>query len=203
MRSHLDAAMDLQSDLVDGRLAHAREMAGWLARHDTRFDPDQPRDGELQRAAATVEVAKDVPSAAAGIGRLGRACSSCHEARRARADRLLDPTPAPADQPTLEAQMGRHAWAARRLWEGVIVPSELAWTDGSRVIATSTIDLTRTTNAKPNADVAELAERMRSLSLRATDTADHDARAVLYGEMLVVCANCHSIVRTNPVSRAP
>lgn len=203
MRSHMDAVMDLQADLVEGRLSHARDMATWLARHEMSFDVREPRDGELRHAAETIAVARDLVAAAAGIGRLGRACSSCHEANSAQLETYFAPPPLPDAQPTLEAQMARHAWAARRLWEGVVAPSDTAWTDGARVMLTSTIDLTRTTNAKPNADVAAFGEQMRELASRAADTEDHDARASLYGEMVVTCAGCHTIVRTQPVSRAP
>lgn len=200
MRSHMDAVMDLQADLVGGRLAHAREMAAWLAQHDTRFDPLETRDGELQHAAEAIAKAPDLASAAAGVGRLGRACGSCHQAHAANVDAFFVQTRLPAAQPTLEAQMARHAWAARRLWEGVVTPSNSAWLAGAQIMVTSSIDLTRTTNAKPNERVVELSEEMRAFATRALDMSDHDARASLYGEMLVTCVQCHSIVRPNAVS---
>jgi mono/diheme cytochrome c family protein len=196
----MDAVMDLQSAIVGGRLAHAREMASWLASHDMQLTLKQPRERELEYAATTVANAKDLPSAAAGVGRLGRACGSCHQAHGANASAMFVAMKIPDDDATIEAQMARHAWASRRLWEGVIAPSEVAWTDGARIMATTTIDLARTTNAKPNVEVVELAERLRGVATTAITAADHDARASLYGEMLATCASCHAITRSNPLS---
>jgi cytochrome c2 len=195
----MDAVMDLQSAIVGGRLAHARDMASWLASHDKQLTLPQPKERELEYAATTVANAKDLPSAAAGVGRLGRACGSCHQAHGANVNAMFA-MKLPDDGPTIEAQMARHAWASRRLWEGVIAPSDVAWADGARIMASSTIDLARTTNAKPNVEVVELAERLRVVATTAITAADHDARASLYGEMLVTCASCHAITRSNPLS---
>jgi hypothetical protein len=96
--------------------------------------------------------------------------------------------------------MQRHQWAASRLWEGVIGPSDVAWREGASVMARTTIDLARTTNAKPNEDVVRHAETVHELSLRAIELSEPARRGALYGEMLEACASCHSIVRPRTIA---
>lgn len=200
MRGHYDAAIDLQRAIADGRLADAREMAAWLENHDDRYDPQGPLARELGWAAQTIVHARNVQEAAGGMARLGRACATCHESYKADVRLAYNQLP-PAPSMTLDGQMARHSWAAERLWQGVIAPSELAWSEGADVMASTTIDLTRTTNAKPNEEVVRLADEMRALAASAGRVTDRDVRATIYGETLVTCARCHAIVRARPVVR--
>jgi hypothetical protein len=107
--------------------------------------------------------------------------------------------PLPADGITLEAKMRRHQWAAARMWEGLIGPSERGWIEGARVLAASQLDVRKTVHAKPNAEVVEFAERLQDLGRRAVELHDRDARAVLYGEMMTTCVSCHTIVRPHAI----
>ena len=201
MRDHFAAATDLQRAVITGRLSKARELAKWLATHPMG-EPDgwAPYLEEMRYAARQIESAPDVPAAGGQLGRLGRACSACHEAQHAKLS-FTASAPPPAGN-TLEAQMRRHRWAAERMWEGVIAPSEARWRAGARVLAMTPLDVRRTAHAKPNVEVVELAERLRDAGRRAGELRDHDARAVFYGEMMATCAGCHSIVRPRPVVEA-
>lgn len=201
MRDHFAAATDLQRAIITGRLTEARELANWLATH-----PMPEREGwapyleEMRFAARAIEAAPDVPAAGGQLGRLGRACSACHEAQHAKLSFAASAPPAMGN--TLEAQMRRHRWAAERMWEGVIAPSEARWLAGARVLAMTPFDVRRAMHAKPNADVVELSDRLRNAGRRAGELRDHDARAVFYGEMMATCAGCHSIARPRPVVEA-
>lgn len=200
MHVHLDAAIELQQAITHGRLVEARELASWIATHrDDGLDNWQPYSDELRIAAGRVAESTDVATAGAHLSRLGRTCGSCHVAQRADVTFAFEPVP--PDDATIEAQMRRHQWAAARLWEGVIAPSETSWNDGARVMAGARIELKTTTNGKPNANVVELAEHLRVMAGRAADLRDLDARADLYGAMMATCAGCHSVVRPTPVSR--
>lgn len=198
MRVHFEAASEMQRAIAHGRLSEARDLAAWLGRHymDT-LDGWQPYVDEMQIAARGIEVARDVSAAGAQLGRLGRACSSCHEARGAQIAFPL--TAPPPEGAGLEPQMRRHQWAAARLWEGVIGPSDASWTAGARMMATTPIDVMATAHEKPNAEVVELAERLRARATFAVDLRDRDVRAATYGEMMATCAGCHAVVRSGPV----
>ena len=192
MWAHFEAAAELQRAVAQGRLIDARELGGWLA------TKAQPKTAELVAVARAVQAAPDLPTVAALSGKLAGACASCHVERGATPSFAFGI--APPDAPGLEAQMHRHQWAAARLWEGVIGPSDEAWLAGARVMLTATIDLSATTNAKPNADVAGYAETLRAQATRAIDLYDRTARSELYSEMLHNCTSCHAIVRPNTVA---
>jgi hypothetical protein len=200
MRKHFDVANDIQRAVVDGRLSDARDLASWLATHNDELDPPAPIELELQTAAASIAESLDLLSAGGAVARLGRACARCHEETHANVSLGFARFSAPPEMPTLQGQMARHAWAAERLWHGVIGPSDSAWSEGARVMGATSIDVSRTTNAKPNLEVAELADKMRELSNAAERVTDNAVRATMYGEMLVTCARCHSIVRIHPVA---
>jgi cytochrome c553 len=191
MRRHYLAAGDLQRAIAHGRLTDARDIATWLA------DNASPRTHELLSAASAIAQATDVSAAAAPFASLAGACSWCHVTSGAKVTFPYEPEP--ADEPALDVQMRRHQWAAARLWEGVVGPSDEAWRDGIRVMVSTSIDVRRTTNAKPNADVVEYTNQIRTLAMRADNVPDPAARANLYGDMLTTCASCHAIVRPTAV----
>jgi mono/diheme cytochrome c family protein len=201
MRDHFAAATELQRAVVMGRLSNAKELAHWLATHQMiELEGWAPYLEEMRFAATAIESASDVPTAGGQIGRLGRACSSCHEAQRAKVS-FSAMTPPPVGN-TFEIQMRRHQWAAERMWEGVIGPSEARWLAGARMLATSRLDVRKTVHVKPNINVIELAEKLRDAGKVAGEQNDADARAVFYGEMMATCAGCHAIVRPRPVVQA-
>jgi cytochrome c553 len=88
--------------------------------------------------------------------------------------------------------MASHQWAAARMWEGLIGPSDDRWLEGARTMARS-----RTTIIAESGElgIADDAARTRLLAERATRLGDPDERATLYGEMLATCAHCHHAIR--------
>jgi hypothetical protein len=198
MKEHFAAASELQRAIARGHLADARGQAQWLIDHDEpALDGWQPFVDEMRAAARAVVQAADLPAAGALASRLGRACSRCHEARAAVVTFAWEP---PADDaPALQVQMKRHQWAAARLWEGLVGPSDEMWGEGTGVLATARLDTALVTGGAPRGDVAALAAKVRELAGRARTVTGHDERATLYGELLSTCAGCHQLVRPNPV----
>jgi hypothetical protein len=200
MAAHLAAAGRLQAAVADGRLADARDTARWFASHEMSMPPGGAANVEAMRVAARrIADATDVPTAGAHLGQFGRACASCHEANGASPAFPSGPAPAAGAGP--DAQMRRHAWAAARLWEGLIGPADAQWRDGARVMAETPFDAARFVHEKPNVDVVEMAERLHEQATAAMALTDLDARATAYGELMETCASCHAIVRPNPIAR--
>jgi hypothetical protein len=198
MTAHFAGAVELQTAIAHGRLADAQDQARWFVAHDMDVPLEwRPYVDEMRDSAMRVVRARDVATAGMQLGRLGRACSSCHEAESASI--AFPHVPLPSDEATLATQMARHEWAAARLWEGLIGPSDQLWQQGARVMATARLDVAKSMHAKPNADVAELAERLREQTTQAIGIMDRASRAQLYGELMDTCASCHSIVRPAPV----
>lgn len=193
MQEHAEAADELHRAIVDGRLVAARARARQFVWTDRTW-AEGPRSYELVAAVDTIARARDLVTAAGGMGRLANACGTCHELRGVRID---DSTPPPSfpTAPGLSAQMVRHGWAAERLWTALVLPSDRAWREGTSAIGSTTLDLAATTNAKPNERVVELAEHLGDVAAHGMSVDDRTLRATIYGEMLVTCARCHAMVR--------
>ena len=79
--------------------------------------------------------------------------------------------------------MARHAWAADRLWEGVIAGDTDRWRRGLAVLAERPF-------GAPPSKLQAIAEAQ--LASYATELAP---RAAAYGTILLECATCHSRLR--------
>jgi hypothetical protein len=201
MSVHFDEVVALQYAIAQGRLADARDQARWFKSH--RMDVPAPSwipyINEMRVAAMLIETAPDVAAAGAQLGRLGHACSSCHQEQNANV--AFASVPAPSAEDTAEAQMARHQWAAARLWEGLVGPSDERWQQGAQMMAVSRLDVAGFSHAKPSADVAELAERLRVQATEALAITRPSFRAAFFGQMMETCASCHSIVRPGAIVR--
>lgn len=201
MSLHFAAVSELQRAIVRGYLDEAKKLARWILEHSEKVPEKwQPFVDELHAAAREVAGAPDLPTAGRLAARLGRACSRCHEDLTAVVSFTW--SPAPDDEPVLRTQMLRHQWAAARLWEGLVGPSDEMWTQGATVLASTRLDLGTATTAAAaeldRADVSALTAKVRELATRAGQLAEQDARARLYGDLLVTCASCHQLVRPRP-----
>ncbi|CAN5872372.1 hypothetical protein BH11MYX2_BH11MYX2_08710 [soil metagenome] len=199
MRAVYYAALHIEKAVVDGRLTDARESAAWIATHGDQFSPPAEKGDELLQAADTVAQSRSILEAAGGLGRLGRACANCHLASQATVDFAFATFHAPVESTELAGQMLRHEWAAERLWQGLLAPSDTAWNEGAELLATTAIDLAATTNAKPNVEAVELANHLREMAASAA-SADPTQRSIELGTMIVTCARCHDLVRVHPVA---
>lgn len=198
MRAHFAAVVELQRAIVRGRLDDARERARFVVAHDEpAIEGGAAFVADMKRAAEAVIAAPDLPTAGSQAAVLGRTCSRCHEAMNAVIAFAWEPQP--ELDGSLRAQMHRHQWAAARLWEGLVGPSDEMWTQGTDALAAAELDALTAARGIARGDVQTLAEHVRSLANRAKTTADHAERAKLYGDLLSTCAGCHQLVRPAPV----
>jgi cytochrome c553 len=194
MWSHFDAAADLHAAVVRGDLPVARDAASWLAEHGEPDLPEgsQPLLDQMRASARRVASAADLSEAARGTADVARSCGACHAA--------YGPGPVfrgsgvpPVEGAGVTLEMRRHDWAAGRLWEGLIGPSDAAWAAGARVLGQAAFGpdaMMDRTELPPNAPALE--RRVHDIGRRAAGAADTAARAELYGELLGTCAACHT-----------
>ena len=129
--------------------------------------------------------------AGAGIARANlTACQNCNFAWKITLELGYDQKP-PAWS-DMESHMQRHQWAIDRLWEGLIGPSDAAWSRGIRMLAEAPLHGTEATWDEPAAAGDELARRVHELGREAATALLPPARAAVYGEVLGVCADCHT-----------
>jgi cytochrome c556 len=182
------AAGDLVAVHAQARLLLERETgAGMPAKA-------QPYVEELRTFAGLASRAPDHQSGASAVARVGAACGSCHKALK-RAVAYDTVTGPPEGDNPVETRMIRHQWAAERLWDGLVGPSDASWQTGAAVLRDApmyTDELTE--DVEQYAAVTKLAWRVHETGALANTVTDQTRRAELYGTLLATCATCHDLL---------
>lgn len=197
MQSHYQRVGVVQSSVVVGDLAQAKDAARWVAEHERLESVPQNAMTyveQMQAAAGEVAQAGTTPEAALATARMGATCGNCHRATNAgyRVAVITQPEQSPSAATT---RMLGHFWAADRLWDGLVVPSDTSWTAGARVLADPARyeSLLNAPSAR-QADVLTLATQLRTLGTRAMAASGQAERSTIYGEMLATCNGCHQLL---------
>lgn len=196
MDEHYGAIKEIQLGIIHGLLDHVRERATWLGAH--LVVPTLPavaaQVAAVRAEAAALASTPDLDEAAAGAARLGGACGACHVA--AGATTTFPYEPLPRAHRTLSERMLRHRWAAARLWEGLVGPSDARWAEGAATLASAPlIDDPRLARVPEREQLRALARRVKALARRAKGIpADApNLRVDVYGDLLTTCASCHRL----------
>lgn len=185
MREHVEDLRAIERHLLHGDLELARLHAYMLTRPTPDLDASSSDARELVRAASAVASAPTVEDAIRAEAHVITACATCHQSHALPTPKL--PPRAPPDRPTLEAQMARHQWAADRLWEGIVLPSDVHFKMGLYVLANTNVIALAT-------DRPALARRLRDQAAAAYARPPRDlaARATTYGDVMMTCWSCHA-----------
>ncbi len=200
MHSHLDRVGAIKAAVIAGDLEAVREPAFWLAEHKEPEVPDtwMPYVDEMRRYAEQAATAQDLVGASAAISEIGRACGDCHLASGFSVAFGFDQRP-PGDVENLRTQMQRHLWAADRMWDGLIGPSEKAWKAGTDMLAEVNLTAAQVTeDPAKQPPVADLVTRAKALGEQGSLASSRELRSGLYGEFLSLCATCHSLTGGGP-----
>jgi cytochrome c553 len=150
----------------------------------------------MKAASAQTAGANDLKDAGRDVWLVARTCGDCH-AKFGRPGIVIEQPGAPGSG--ARASMQRHQWAAERLWDGLVVPSDDAWNSGALALAEAPLAPEELTPGKsPVPRVRELAQTVHNLALKAASAERVDARADLYGEVLATCAECHQWLGGGP-----
>jgi hypothetical protein len=189
MRMHFDDLRMVQRLLVAGKLDDGRSLAYLLTRPTadaglTRWDEQSRR---VSAAARELTRTPNVNEALRQLARVAVECAGCHVA--ARSTPTFASPPPPADRPTPEARMARHAWAAERLWEAILGADDARWRGGLTVLADAPLP--------PDvlSDTGKFGRDLQAYARTQLDTHGSpslETRGIAYGEILVLCAGCHA-----------
>ncbi len=204
MKDHFAAVKKIQQTLVAGQLGEARKQADWLAKHRAH-DALKAWEPHLQRvrgAARKLAETTTLPQAASIAADLGYQCGSCHLTMTAIT--TFEWIPAPTKTDTFAAKMQFHQWAADRLWEGLVGPSDSLWKEGAKALASPLpVDELLSVTAKSGIqlkpaqrdEIRLLAKQVHELGKKAMKTQEREIRGRLYGELLTTCSGCHKLAR--------
>ena len=221
MRDHFTHASALEQAVIDGDLeevdAHAQALVEKL---DEQALPDSwaPHVERMQTAAKSAAGTEDLVAAASAAGEVVAACGACHAAVGGGPKFPAAPAPVPEGEDS-KARMARHAWAAQRMREGMIGPSDERWRLGAGAVSGASHQVEQREEEDPHhvlsigvseyadpaynlnvahldaevlsAEVLQLRERIYEIGAEAAKTEGLDARAKVYGEYLTTCAGCH------------
>jgi cytochrome c553 len=194
MHKNLSRTVDIQTGVVQGDLERAQKAASWLLdREETITFPAEAKvhEKDMLGYASQIVQAQDLEAVAYPAGRLAASCGSCHQASN-RGPRFVIGSDSPTGE-SQEAQMIRHLWAADRMWEGLVGPSEEAWMAGAEAMAETQPALARAFRASTSPGESE--DFLREVNLMAKEAMlaeGQQARADVYGRMLTTCHRCHS-----------
>lgn len=194
MRDHFLIARFARDAVVDGDLEKLREPLRVFAeyRYDSVAAGGWMRGvAQLQTAARLTAEAEDLTLAATGVAAMARICGDCHREQ----GQSLSIIPAAIATVTpnsdrIEQRMLRHDWAAERLWEGLIAPSDQAWHAGAAALSHAPAPAPSMEGDVPAGFAGALAQ-LRELGTRAGAAHSRDERTNVYASALATCASCH------------
>jgi len=200
MWTHYDVAYEAHDALIHGSISRARAAGQWLATHP---ESDMPRGSstyvrEMQRYAGELADAEDLEVAALATAGIAQTCGECHQAFGPGPLFLGGGTPPPRRGDETRREMQRHSWAAARMWEGLVGPSDAAWLAGANVFRD--VPLSALADSLPpdiRGDLRTLEDRVHELGGLAATASGAD-RSVLYGNLIATCTQCHAMVNRLP-----
>lgn len=199
MHEHHAAMIKIQNAIIAGSLAGTREPATWLSNHD---EPDGlPAAGDVfvaavREAANSVLEAEDIESAAEATSHMGLACGSCHLASDVVVQ--FDDVDQPSDQIKNKPHMQRHQWAADRMWEGLIGPSDPAWSRGANLLFESPVKPDVLAAHGGGDEVVVMSRRIHQLAGNASVVSDPAEKAEIFAEFIANCGACHTELGQGP-----
>ncbi|MDX1572044.1 MAG: hypothetical protein R3200_16290, partial [Xanthomonadales bacterium] len=161
---------------LDRAMRHARQL---------NFALEEMSTVRIRQLAEAASKATTLAEAAQGIARVAEACGDCHEENKINV--VVMGYQAPPLGQDLRARMGRHIWAADRMWEGLVAHSESSWVRGSKALAQDPF-------FTPDDEIRVPEEKLDELSSIAAEgeaAKRWTKRAEVYGRFLGACADCH------------
>jgi cytochrome c553 len=201
MRGHFARAGDLYTAVATGDLAAARVQAEAIRQEETGAGMASRAKAYIEQLNAFADLAArapDVTTAASAAANVGATCGACHRAMKQgpRYQAIAEPPTATAP---VSARMIRHRWAADRLWEGLIGPSDTAWAAGAGALIDAPLYTDALTREVAQYEpVTALAWTVHDIGARARMETDAAARAQLFGQLLGTCARCHELLKSGP-----
>lgn len=193
MHMHFADINAIQQALISGNMIATRETAKKI-RAGFRGPQPQGWGPFIERSVASaemLEVTDDLNMAARIAGTMAGTCGDCHRAHEIEVVEH-DAVAPPREEDKFSDFMTQHRWAADRMWEGLIGPSDEAWQAGAKVLAQAELtaeDVKERLVLTP--EIETLLAQIRSDAAAASTTSGAKERQELYGSFLAGCAGCH------------
>ena len=195
MHTHFVHLSKAQTAVIEGRLDLAKKASAvvWPEARPNELPADwQPYIESLKSGVKLIENATELETAAMAVSAIGRACGDCHQAFGISTLGAEEKRENPAPE-SLGDYMRLHQWAADRLWEGIVGPSDESWSAGANALSQAKLSSAKIPEhilVKPG--MKQLVERVGSFADAASQPGiGGPEKQRLYGEFLGSCARCH------------
>ena len=195
MRTHYYAAIEIQDAVIEGDVEATRPPGRWLAEHLPRTNLPEGSEQyveEIVDLGLQLSRVEAVADASDLLARIAFQCGSCHQ--RFDGGPKVERAPPWGSQRDLTERMRRHAWAAGRLWDGLLAPSDTVWLVGALELSSTPLTPERTPERIADEELVKLAESVHQMALEGLELEGRAARAQLYGRLLATCAECHELI---------
>ncbi len=200
MHEHLTAITTIKDAVIRGDLKATREPARWLAGHQAPDNVPEQWSGSIEAmrtAARTAVEAQDLEAAAGAAAAMASACADCHRANNISGQ--FSRHTEPGDEDGLASHMQRHQWAADRMWEGLIGPSNEAWNQGIDLLLEAPLSTHELSDDDSDyGRTRNLSRRVHQLAAHGMMEQDPNRRAGIYADFLAACAACHTTLGAGP-----
>jgi len=198
MAGHFVTVGELHDAAAAGDLSALHAVATELLSRETGegMPPKAaPYIEEYRMFAQLAARAPDPESGASAVAHVGAACGSCH--RTVKGGPRYEAVSGPPEGATpVATRMIRHRWAADRLWEGLVGPSDASWKAGAAVLSDAPLFTDELTQDVAQYEaVTKLAWEVHEIGALANTAREQSRRAELYGQLLATCATCHDLLR--------
>lgn len=193
MHQHYDDINAIQLAIISGNLVSVRDLA---AKARAGFLGEQPVGWApfIERSLASMEmleVTEDLPMAARLAGTMAGTCGDCHRDQGIEVVDHEAVAPPREDDPFSDFMI-QHRWAADRMWEGIIGPSDSAWQAGAQALATTSLTKEDVgIRLELTQEIETILLQIREDAAAASSTEGAKERQELYGRFLAGCASCH------------
>jgi cytochrome c553 len=193
MHGHFEDINAIQVALISGNLVEARKLAAQVRLGFSGPAPEgwAPYIERSIASAEMLEVSDDLAMAARLAGTMANTCGDCHRSHDLVVIEHVAIAP-PAEEDAFDNFMLQHRWAADRMWEGLIGPSDAAWQAGAKALQSTELseeDIGERLIVTPA--ISAILLQIRDDAKAATTTDGAEQRQELYGRFLAGCASCH------------
>ncbi len=195
MRHHFGQVFVIHEALIRGDLAATRAPATQLGRLPTpsgMADKAGPYVDAIRLAGRQAADATTLQSAATAVASMLRQCGDCH---RAVGVPVAVSTPAGHDVGGVVGHMLAHQRAADDMLQGLFVPSASLWRQGAGELVAASMFSTDKLPPDPKWTPAlrKAETDVHAIAKQAEGDTDAAAKATRYAQLIVTCAECHSL----------
>jgi cytochrome c553 len=198
MHQHFANISALKDAIIAGDLGASRDAATQTI---SGFSGEQPEGWEphiqsIVKQAENIGSIDALTEIAAHASAMASTCGQCHNALGI--DIVDETTPQPeATGDGFEDFMQGHRWAAGRMWDGLIGPSDAAWEKGAKVLVDTALSLEDVgSRLTVTSDIKSIVDSFNESRAKAAGASEGQARQEVYANFLGACASCHQAMKS-------